>query len=72
VDRILKGTGFTKYKQFADNCFAICPRHALHAMTLGFVHPRTEKEMFFEAPVPPDMQQVIDKWRKYAQGKPLD
>lgn len=71
-DRILKGTVFTKYKQFADNCFAICPRHALHAMTLGFVHPRTEKEMFFEAPVPPDMQQVIDKWRKYAQGKPLD
>jgi 23S rRNA pseudouridine1911/1915/1917 synthase len=71
-DRILKGTVFTKYKQFVENCFGMCPRHALHAMTLGFVHPKTEEELFFEAPVPPDMQQVIDKWRKYAQGKPLD
>ena len=65
-DRVLKGTVYTKYKQFVDNCFEICPRCALHAKTLGFVHPRTKEELFFEAPVPADMQQVIEKWRKYA------
>jgi 23S rRNA pseudouridine1911/1915/1917 synthase len=65
-DRVLKGTVYTKYKQFVDNCFEICPRCALHAKTLGFIHPRTKEELFFEAPVPADMQQVIEKWRKYA------
>ena len=65
-DRVLKGTVYTKYKQFVDNCFEICPRCALHAQTLGFVHPRTQEELFFEAPVPADMEQVIEKWRKYA------
>jgi len=65
-DRVLKGTVYTKYKQFVDNCFEICPRCALHAQTLGFVHPRTKEELFFEAPVPADMEQVIEKWRKYA------
>ncbi|MFT3677304.1 MAG: RluA family pseudouridine synthase [Chitinophagaceae bacterium] len=64
-DKIVKGTVFAKYKQFVDNCFAICPRQALHARTLGFVHPGTGKEIFFESPLPDDMTQVIDKWRKY-------
>lgn len=64
-DKILKGTIYTKYKQFVDNCFELCPRCALHAKTLGFLHPVSGKEMFFEAPLPEDMQQVIDKWRHY-------
>lgn len=68
-DRILKGTVFNKYKQFVDNCFQICPRQALHAKTLGFIHPETQQKMFFESEVPPDMSQVIDKWRKYVKGK---
>ncbi len=71
-DRILKGTIYTKYKQFVDNCFTICPRCALHAATLGFVHPRTGKEMFFECPLPDDMQNVIEKWRRYATFKTLE
>jgi 23S rRNA pseudouridine1911/1915/1917 synthase len=66
-DRIVKGTVYAKYKQFVDNCFAICPRHALHAKTLGFIHPATGKEVFFDAGIPEDMQQVIDKWRKYVE-----
>ncbi len=68
-DRILKGTIYTKYKQFVDNCFEICPRCALHAATLGFIHPKTGKEMFFESPLPNDMQQVIEKWRRYVKAK---
>ncbi|MBK7100148.1 MAG: RluA family pseudouridine synthase [Sphingobacteriales bacterium] len=68
-DKIVKGTVFAKYKQFVDNCFAICPRQALHAQTLGFVHPSTGKELFFESPVPSDMQQVIDKWKNYVGAK---
>jgi len=64
-DKIVKGTVFTKYKQFVENCFAICPRQALHARTLGFVHPGTGKEIFFESPLPDDITQVIEKWRKY-------
>lgn len=68
-DRILKGTIYTKYKQFVENCFALCPRQALHAKTLGFVHPATNERMFFEAPIPPDMTAVIEKWRKYFQTK---
>lgn len=66
-DRILKGTTFTKYKQFIDNCFKILPRHALHAQTLGFTHPRTGKKMFFECPLPPDMADTLDKWRHYVK-----
>jgi 23S rRNA pseudouridine1911/1915/1917 synthase len=65
-ERILKGTTFTKYKQFVDNCFKILPRQALHAKTLGFVHPKTGEKMSFDSPVPEDMQQCIDKWRHYA------
>lgn len=64
-DRILKGTTFAKYKQFVENCFATCPRQALHARTLGFRHPTTGKEMDFEAPVPADMTQLLEKWRSY-------
>lgn len=64
-DKILKGTVYAKYKQFVENAFKILPRQALHAATLGFKHPVTGKELFFEAPLPDDFQQVVDKWRKY-------
>lgn len=64
-DKIVKGTVFSKYKQFVDNCFALCPRHALHAWQLGFIHPVTKKEMHFEIPLPEDISGVIEKWRKY-------
>ena len=68
-DQILKGTNFSKYKQFVENCFRTCPRQALHAMTLGFIHPRTKKEMFFTAPLPEDMSNLIDKWRNYISNR---
>ena len=64
-DRILKGTVFSKYKQFVDNCFNTCPRIALHAETLGFEHPKTGERMNFIAPLPQDMSDVIAKWRNY-------
>lgn len=64
-DKMLRGNTSGKYKQFIDNCFAICPRQALHARTLGFIHPTTGKEMFFTAPIPDDMQALIDRWRTY-------
>jgi len=64
-DKIVKGTVFTKYKQFVDNCFALCPRQALHAKELGFIHPATRKPVHFESELPDDMQAVIEKWRKY-------
>jgi len=64
-DRILKGTTFTKYKQFVQNCFKLMPRQALHARTLGFAHPRTGQALHFEAPLPPDMASVLEKWRGY-------
>jgi 23S rRNA pseudouridine1911/1915/1917 synthase len=66
-DKIVKGTIFSKYKQFVDNCFAICPRQALHAKTLGFTHPDTGKEVFFDTELPDDMQRVIEKWRAYVK-----
>lgn len=65
-DAILKGTTFTKYKQFVDNCFKILPRQALHARTLGFVHPTTDELMRFDSPIPNDMTACIEKWRSYA------
>lgn len=68
-DRILKGTMYTKYKQFIDNCFEIMPRHALHAKTLGFTHPATGKHVFFECDLPDDFKQLIAKWEKRAQTK---
>ncbi len=64
-DNILKGTIYTKYKQFVDNCFDICPRCALHAATLGFIHPTTNEKMVFESELPSDMKAVIEKWRNY-------
>ncbi len=67
-DRILKGTTFAKYRQFVENCFKICPRQALHARTLGFIHPATGKEMFFESEIPSDMASLIEKWRDYRQS----
>jgi len=68
-DRIVKGTVYTKYKQFVDNCFQICPRHALHAKELGFTHPETGEKMLFTSDLPEDMGQLIEKWRKYSQFK---
>ena len=68
-DRIIKGTTFTKYRQFVKNCFEIIPRQALHAKSLGFIHPRTGKEMFFDSDLPDDMKRVIEKWRKYIIGR---
>ena len=66
-ERILKGTTFTKYKQFVDNCFKVLPRQALHAKTLGFEHPRTGKFMSFTSEIPEDMAQCIEKWRHYTK-----
>jgi 23S rRNA pseudouridine1911/1915/1917 synthase len=67
-DLILKGTTFTKYKQFIDNCFKILPRQALHAKTLGFVHPTTGEMMRFDTELPQDMQDCIEKWRNYSKS----
>ncbi len=71
-DRIVKGTVYTKYKQFIDNCFKLCPRHALHAKLLGFVHPKTGQHMLFESPLPEDMEAVVEKWRTYFNHKISD
>ena len=68
-DRIVKGTVYTKYKQFAENCFKLLPRHALHAKILGFEHPATGEQMHFDSDLPNDMQAVIDKWERYMGGK---
>lgn len=65
-DRVLKGPIYTKYKQFIDNCFILLPRQALHAKTLGFVHPTTKEKVFFDSEIPQDMRALIDKWRSYA------
>ena len=64
-DQILRGLTTAKYRQFVNNCFETCPRQALHARTLGFVHPKTGEEMFFSAPVPDDMTRLIERWRRY-------
>jgi 23S rRNA pseudouridine1911/1915/1917 synthase len=66
-ERILKGTTFTKYKQFVENCFKVLPRQALHARTLGFKHPTTGEMLRFEAPIPEDMELCLDKWRNYSK-----
>lgn len=71
-DKILKGTIYTKYKQFVDNCFEICNRCALHAKTLGFIHPTTGAEVFFESTLPADITDVVEKWRNYSQQRILD
>jgi 23S rRNA pseudouridine1911/1915/1917 synthase len=71
-NQILKGTTFTKYRQFVQNCFIELPRHALHAKTLGFIHPRSEKLMNFDTDLPEDMQSVIEKWRRYVGGRAIE
>ncbi len=71
-EKILKGTTFTKYKQFVENCFKVLSRQALHAKTLGFKHPRTGKMMSFDSEIPQDMQECIDKWRHYAKHQDMD
>jgi len=68
-DKILKGTVFTKYKQFVHNAFKVLPRHALHARSLGFVHPETGEDLHFDSKLPDDMQQCIDKWRNYVNSR---
>ena len=65
----MRGERTAKYTRFVENCMEICPRQALHARTLGFVHPETGEEMFFEAPLPADMQGLIDRWRVYANAR---
>jgi 23S rRNA pseudouridine1911/1915/1917 synthase len=68
-DQILKGTTFTKYRQFVANCFEMIPRQALHAQMLGFVHPTTGEEMIFESELPEDLANVIVKWRNYLSNR---
>lgn len=70
-DRILRGERTAKYSQFVENCFRLCPRQALHARTLGFRHPHTGEEMFFESEIPADMTALIDKWRVYSSASGL-
>ena len=66
---ILKGTPFTKYKQFVQNCFKILPRQALHAKTLGFEHPESGDWISFDSELPEDLELIISKWRKYSEGQ---
>jgi len=68
-DQILKGTTYTKYKQFIQNCFKVCPRHALHAKSLGFIHPTTGKYIHFDSELPQDMQLLLEKWRVYVANR---
>jgi 23S rRNA pseudouridine1911/1915/1917 synthase len=68
-DQVLRGTTFTKYKQFVKNCFEMIPRQALHAQMLGFVHPFTGEEMVFESELPEDLANVIVKWRNYLSNR---
>ena len=68
-DSILKGTTFTKYKQFVENCFKVLPRQALHAKTLGFEHPITKEFLRFDTPIPQDLQECIEKWRVYSKAQ---
>lgn len=67
-DRIVSGTVFSKYRQFVVNCFELMPRQALHALSLGFLHPSTRKNILFESELPDDFQQVLVKWRNYTEA----
>lgn len=71
-DRILKGTTFSKYKQFVENCFEIMPRHALHARSLGFVHPATKQRLEFDSELPDDFKTVLEKWDAYVAARPSE
>jgi 23S rRNA pseudouridine1911/1915/1917 synthase len=66
-DQILKGTTFSKYKQFVENCFEAIPRQALHAKTLGFIHPVTKQFLQFDSALPQDFMDVLDKWENYVR-----
>jgi 23S rRNA pseudouridine1911/1915/1917 synthase len=66
--KIVKGTIYTKYRQFVENCFQLMPRHALHAKTLGFIHPASKKQLLFSSEIPQDLASVIGKWRNFSQG----
>ena len=68
-DRVVKGTVFSKYKSFVQNTFKVMPRQALHAKSLGFVHPSTKEYMYFESDLPDDFQQALDRWEKYLDGR---
>jgi 23S rRNA pseudouridine1911/1915/1917 synthase len=68
-DRILKGTTFTKYRQFIENCFELMPRHALHAKTIAFIHPKTGEKVSFDSELPDDFKNVVEKWRQYVVSK---
>ena len=70
-NKILKGTVYSKYKQFVENCFDMLPRQALHAKTLGFIHPKTKENVLFDSDIPIDMNSVIKKWRGYSKHKNL-
>jgi 23S rRNA pseudouridine1911/1915/1917 synthase len=67
-NRIVKGTTFTKYKQFVDNCFTMLDGQALHAKSLGFVHPKTGEKMMFDSELPQNFLDLLDKWRRYAKS----
>ncbi|CAL2101207.1 Uncharacterized RNA pseudouridine synthase Cpar_0723 [Tenacibaculum sp. 190130A14a] len=71
-DRILKGTTFTKYKQFVDNCFKVLPRQALHAKTLGFTHPTTGEFLQFNSEIPKDITDCLEKWKRYSENSTLE
>jgi len=71
-DKILKGTTFQRYRQFVENCFKLIPRQALHARSLGFVHPETGERMYFESPLPEDFKAVLEKWRNYTSQMDKD
>ena len=71
-DKILKGTTFSKYRQFVQNCFKLMPRPALHAKSLGFKHPISNKPMFFDSELAQDMQVVVDKWRNYISNRDIE
>jgi 23S rRNA pseudouridine1911/1915/1917 synthase len=70
-DKVVKGTVFSKYKQFVFNCFKEMPRQALHARSLGFIHPTTGEEMIFHSELPDDFQTVLEKWQKYVESRKL-
>ncbi len=71
-DKIVKGTIYAKYKQFVDNCFSICTRQALHAKTLGFIHPATGEHLSFDTDLPKDISELIEKWRRYSSNRNLN
>ena len=68
-DKVLRGTTFSKYKHFVQNCFKIMPRHALHAKSLGFHHPKNDKWIQFDSDIPSDLSNVIDRWRNYTEQR---